>query len=100
MATVTHLAVEALRKSRQRPPSPENVSEMVAILSSLSDRDRLALVSFYSEAENPKRICRRLGMSLFQFSALRSRVRTLYLERTGKLLLDPSIPSADAQVLQ
>lgn len=45
---------------------------------------------FYCDAETPDKICRALGMSLFDFSALRSQVRTMYLEQTGRLLPDPA----------
>jgi len=71
------------------------VEAMVAVLSEQSPRERAALTAFYGDGESPQRLCQRLGMASTYFSTLRANVRREYMVRTGKLLLDPSVPSAD-----
>jgi len=71
---------------------------MVAILSTISDRDQTALIAFYEHRENPQRICRRLGLPLVYFNELRANVRRSYFERTGTPLVEPAeaLSCADA----
>jgi DNA-directed RNA polymerase specialized sigma24 family protein len=58
----------------------EKMDIMLAVLRSMSDRDREVLTRFYLHEQSPELICRELNLTATQFRLLKSRAKERFAE--------------------